>query len=167
MTGGSLCCQIRRQLDAGGSGTPAEPRSVSHHEAASSASSFLTASEMRGVKSVDVSPGLGPDRRAIPHAHPRPPGHRPVAPARHRRVRAEDPDWDDRDLTCNCNLRCLHPKLADEPIAGTAALGKDHHGPAVGQQPGCSASGPVPSAAMGKVLKAIADALDRNQLLKK
>jgi hypothetical protein len=57
LTGGSLCCQIRRQLDAGGSGTSATPCCAFHQVAASSASSFFTASKSFGANSLGVSSG--------------------------------------------------------------------------------------------------------------
>jgi hypothetical protein len=59
LTGGSLCCQIRRQLDAGGSATSAEPRCVLHQVAASSANSLLTASKILGANWLGVSFGNG------------------------------------------------------------------------------------------------------------
>src|SRR4029453_5425575 len=59
LTGGSLCCQMRRQLDAGGSATSAEPRCVFHQVATSSASSCLTASKILGASSLGVSLGSG------------------------------------------------------------------------------------------------------------
>ena len=167
LTGGSLCCQMRRQLDAGGSATSAEPCWTLHQVAASSASSFLTASKTRGRELARHLTGLGDDRRPIPDAHPRTPGDRPVASTWHCRVRAEDPNRNDRHLRSDCHLCCARPELAYEPVAGTRTFGKDHDRPTLCQQGGKCARQHIAAPVMGNVLKTIADPLARHQLSKK
>src|SRR5215216_5491531 len=58
-TGGSLCCQMRRQLAAGGSGNSAKPRWVFHQVVASSAMSCFTAQAILAPNSLTASSGRG------------------------------------------------------------------------------------------------------------